>query len=167
MFLSSVCWSVPRHADRVRRPPRLSSQWPALNIRQIAACCGMWLLYPTLSALFKEGIQADDLPNEPTGAFFFFCFVWGFVCFLFWLSFLMIKAAFDMSAALNDGIFCSSLATSLCIPASFCYACASSYLTTVSLFSKLLLALCQHPSSADSPKVQLSASCFFPFLLLV
>lgn len=59
-----------------------------------------------------------------------------------------------------------SLAPSLCIPASSCYAFASSHLTTVSLFCKLLLALCQHPFSVGSPKVQLSAACSFPSFFL-
>lgn len=54
----------------------------------------------------------------------------------------------------------------LCIPDSSCYAFASSYLTTVSLFCKLLLALCQHPFSVGSPKVQLSATCSFPSFFL-
>lgn len=79
-----------------------------------------------------------------------FCFVQGFVCFLFWLCFLPIKATFDMSVALKDVhllVLTAPLSRPASVhPCSFLLCFTSSYLTTVSLFSKSLLALC-HPFS--------------------
>lgn len=99
-----------------------------------------------------------------------FCFVQGFICFLFWLCFLMIKATFDMSAALKDThplLLVAPLSHPASVhPCPFLLHFTSSYLTTVSLFSKSLLALCQHPFSVGSPKVQLSAACSFSSFFL-
>lgn len=88
------------------------------RIYDIAAGFRTHLSQPALNPHFKE---TDSLPEEPTGIFF--GFVWAAVYFLFWLCSLMIKAAFDTSAAaLNVHLLLllahSSLDTSLSISAS-------------------------------------------------
>lgn len=91
-------------------------------------------------------------------------------CFLFWLCFLMIKAAFDTSAALNVHLSFllahPSLDPSLNISASSCYVCAFSYPTTVSLLqitfnSTPTLFLCR------LPKGSIICHLLLPFFLLV
>lgn len=122
------------------------------------------LSQPTPSTHFK---QTDSLPEEPG---VFSGFAGDAVCFLFWLCFLILKAAFDISAALNVHLSFlqahPSLDPSLSISASSRYVCAFSYPTTVSLFCKSLSAPCRHCFSVGSPKVQLSATYSFPSFIL-
>lgn len=129
-------------------------------ILDIAAGFRTHLSQPTLNIHFKE---THSLPGV------FFGFVWAAVCFLFWLCSLMIKAAFDTSAALNAHLLFllahPSLDTSLSISAS-CYVFASSYLITVSLFCKSFssmptLFLCR------LPKGSIICHSLLPFFLLV
>lgn len=137
-----------------------------------AGGCRTPLSWPTPSTRCKE---TDRLPDEPTRkGLGFFCFVFGlFVCFLLWLCFLVTKAAFDRSAALEDAhlLFLPAPPSSSVSPhpclflLHFCF--LAGYRTTVSLFCKLLFSSVPTSFLCRLPRGSIICHLLLPFFLHV